>query len=139
VPHSSPSPALLVLSRFSVPTDPAGRTAFLGALTNALDVLGSQAGCRAMSLAQSTDDATLMLVRSEWDSVGAYRRALSAYDVKLHAIPLLSQAIDEPSAFEVVRDGVGENAVLAVSGLAADAGEVSLGSAAGEHVPGVGA
>ena len=71
-------------------------------------------------------------------SVGAYRRALSSYDVKLQAIPLLSQAFDEPSAFEVLRDGVGPAAVVVASGLAADAGDVSLGSAAAERVPSVG-
>jgi hypothetical protein len=34
--------------------------------------------------------------------VGSYRRALSSYDVKVTAVPLLSLAYDEPSAFEVM-------------------------------------
>ena len=37
-----------------------------------------------------------------WQSVGAYRRALSNYDVKVVAVPLMYRAIDEPSAFEPV-------------------------------------
>ncbi len=37
--------------------------------------------------------------------MGAYRRALSTYDVKLAAVPTLSQALDEPSAYEVVEPG----------------------------------
>ena len=37
---------------------------------------------------------------TEWASVGAYRRALSSYDVKVHATPLLAQSLDEPSAYE---------------------------------------
>ena len=37
-----------------------------------------------------------------WENVGAYRRALSSYDVKLRAVALLGRAIEEPSAFEVV-------------------------------------
>ena len=45
-----------------------------------------------------------MLVTT-WEHVGAYRRALSSYDVKLHAVPLLSRAIDEPSAYEAGRAG----------------------------------
>jgi hypothetical protein len=40
-----------------------------------------------------------VLVR-EWDGVGAYRRALGAYDVKLAATPLLAQARDDAGAFE---------------------------------------
>ena len=42
------------------------------------------------------------MLTTQWEHVGAYRRALSAYDVKLGAVPLLSRALDEPSAFEVV-------------------------------------
>ena len=37
---------------------------------------------------------------TEWANVGSYRRALGDYDVKLHATPLLAQALDQPSAFE---------------------------------------
>ena len=37
--------------------------------------------------------------------VGAYRRALSSYDVKVGAVPLLSRALDEPSAYEAVVPG----------------------------------
>jgi len=33
-------------------------------------------------------------------NVGSYRRALSPYDVKMAAVPLLSEAIDEPTAYE---------------------------------------
>ena len=46
---------------------------------------------------------------TEWTGVGAYRRALSAYEVKVHASPLLALGRNEPSAFEVLRsieDGV---------------------------------
>ena len=45
------------------------------------------------------------MLATTWEHVGAYRRALSAYDVKLHAVPLLSRALDEPSAYEVVEPG----------------------------------
>ena len=42
------------------------------------------------------------MLTTRWDSVGTYRRALSSYDVKLAAVPTLSRALDEPSAYEVV-------------------------------------
>ena len=34
--------------------------------------------------------------------VGAYRRALSSYDVKMTAPAVMAHAVHEPSAFEVV-------------------------------------
>jgi len=49
-------------------------------------------------------------------------------------VPLLSTAIDEPSAYEVVRHVDAAGVHEAVSGLAADAGEVGLGSAAAATV-----
>ena len=39
---------------------------------------------------------------TRWENVGAYRRALSSYDLKLHGVPVLSHALDEPGAYEVV-------------------------------------
>ena len=66
--------------------------------------------------------------------MGAYRRALSSFDVKMHAIPLLSSAIDEPSAYELVDHWTPLGETVARSGLAADAGEVGLGSAAGSAI-----
>ena len=48
---------------------------------------------------------------TEWASVGAYRRALGNYDVKLYATPLLAQALDRPSAFEELLDVDGSGVV----------------------------
>ena len=59
-------------------------------------------GCGGVEVARASDDATLWTVVSRWDSVGSYRKALSSYDVKLNAVPFLSRAIDEPTAFEVL-------------------------------------
>ena len=41
---------------------------------------------------------------SEWADVGSYRRALGNYDVKIHAMPLLAEALDLPNAFESLVD-----------------------------------
>jgi hypothetical protein len=54
---------------------------------------------------RNLDDPTLWLLTTRWENVGAYRRALSSYDVKLNAVPLLSRAVDEPSAYELVEPG----------------------------------
>jgi quinol monooxygenase YgiN len=142
VTHPSPTPSiggsaasLLVVSRFRV--DDADRSGFLLDAEAALAALTRQAGCLAGSLAQSTDDPTLLAIRTEWIGVGAYRRALSAFEVKVEAVPLLSRAVDEPSAYEVIRDWGPDGITSTGSGLAADAGEVSLGHAAGPDVQSV--
>lgn len=123
---------LIVISRFRVPSD--DRPGFLAAVDEALAALTAQAGCLAADLAQATDDPDLLLLRTEWAGIGAYRRALSAFDVKVRAVPLLSTCIDEPSAFESVRRWDGERIISHASGLAADADAVGLGHAAGPDV-----
>jgi quinol monooxygenase YgiN len=124
---------LLVVSRFRV--GDAERAAFLADAATALDALAAQPGCLVASIGQSTDESGLIVVRTEWAGVGAYRRALSAFDVKVNAIPLLSAAVDEPSAYELVHHWTPAGLTLAPSGLAADAGAVGLGEAAAASVP----
>jgi len=68
----------------------------------ALAALADRPGYRWGTLGRSTDDPGLWTLTTRWDSVGDYRRALSAWDVKLHAHPLLYEAVDEPTAFEVL-------------------------------------
>lgn len=129
----SDAASLLVVSRFRV--DDPGRAAFLADAARAVEALAAQIGCRAASIGQSTDEPGLIAIRTEWTGVGAYRRALSAFDVKVNAIPLLSSAIDEPSAYELVHHWTPEGLTLAPSGLAADAGAVGLGQASAPLVP----
>jgi hypothetical protein len=68
----------------------------------ALIALAGRPGFVRGSLGRSTDDAEAWVLLSEWDSVGSYRRALGAYDVKMRATPLLADALDLPSAFEAL-------------------------------------
>ena len=94
----------------------------------ALDILAAQPGSVTGVVGRATDDPTRWVMTLGWESVGDYRRALSSYDVKVAAVPLLSQAVDEPTAYEVL-DGRGSRNVTAESALAPDAGEVRLGQA----------
>lgn len=122
---------LLVQSRFRVLIE---REAWFAQMRAAFAVLAESAGFRRGWIAQATDDADLVTVTTEWDGIGAYRKALSRFEVKAQVIPLLSTAIDEPSAYEavVVRESGEEN--LFASGLAADHDAVGLGSAAAATV-----
>src|SRR5690349_3118716 len=71
----------------------------------ALAVLSEQRGYVAGQLGRNVDDPALWVLQTTWEGPGAYRRALSAYAVKMRAWQLLGQALDEPSAYELVRPG----------------------------------
>ncbi len=108
-----------MVMRFTVAA--AAAADFLDRAQAALDVLAVRPGWRSARIARATDDGELWTVTTEWDSVGAYRRALGDFDVKVHAVPLLSLALDEPSAYEVVEArGLGAEGMETGSGLAED-------------------
>lgn len=130
--NEEPTAPLLVVIRYRV--DAAERADFLADARAAMAVLTGQPGCVSSSLGQATDDASLLVITSEWIGVGAYRRALSAFEVKAHAVPLLSRAIDEPSAFELIHHWTTAGTISAPSGLAHDAGLVALGEASAADV-----
>lgn len=131
-----PTPPLLVISRFRVPAP--DRPAFYSQAEAALEILAAASGCRTAALGQSTDDADLVVLRTEWDGVGAYRRALGSYEAKVTVVPLLSRAVDEPSAFELTVLVDAGSTTSFRPGLAADAGDVRLGEASRSHVRAVG-
>lgn len=66
----------------------------------ALRVLAGRPGFVRGTLGRATDDDSAWLLLTEWESVGAYRRGLGGYEVKLIATPVLARAEDRPSAFE---------------------------------------
>jgi hypothetical protein len=94
---------VLVVNRFRVPVEDGEQ--FRVELTAARDVLAERAGYVDGRIGRNLDDPTLWVLTTRWENVGAYRRALSSYDVKLQAVPLLSRALDEPSAYELVEPG----------------------------------
>ena len=98
---------MLVVNRFRVPLDDG--EGFRAELNAAHDVLAQRPGYVDGRIGRNLDDPTLWVLTTRWDNVGAYRRALSSYDVKLQAVPLLSRALDEPSAYEVVEPGTAMN------------------------------
>ncbi len=81
---------------------PASADEFRDRLRSALDVLGGRRGFVRGHVARAADDPGLWVLVTEWEGAGAYRRALSSYEVKVQAVPVLSQALDEAGAFEVV-------------------------------------
>ena len=92
---------MLVMTRFVVEDDD---NDFAGRAHAALGALAACPGYLRGRLGRAFDDPTHWSIVTEWQSVGAYRRALSNFNVKMYATPLLAQALDEPSAFEVLAE-----------------------------------
>lgn len=110
---------LLVLTRYEV--EPDGQESFRLRARDALAALTAQPGCRAGQVARALDDPRRWVVQTEWDTVGAYRRALGSYDVKVRAVPLMYSQIDEATAYEALVMGGPEGLVEGESDLAAGA------------------
>lgn len=90
---------MLVVNRFIVP-DGSDAEDFEARASMALDALAERPGYLRGRLGRAYDDPAHWALVTEWESVGAYRRALGDFQVKMHATPLLAQSVDEPSAYE---------------------------------------
>ncbi|MFI5933039.1 antibiotic biosynthesis monooxygenase family protein [Actinoplanes sp. NPDC051494] len=110
---------MLVLNRFVVP--PETQDPFVERAHAALAALAASTGYRSGRLTRALDDPAYWTLVTEWESVGAYRRALGGFDVKVHATPLLALSLDEPSAFETLATAdPGAPVAVAASDRAAD-------------------
>jgi Antibiotic biosynthesis monooxygenase len=98
---------VLVISRFRY--DEALATRAADELASCLRQFAERPGYVRGTVGRAVDDPTLWVLATTWEHVGAYRRALSSYEIKVHVVPLLSYALDEPSAYEVI---VGEGATV---------------------------
>ncbi len=99
---------MIVVNRFRVAD--AEMEGFRRDLHAALAALAERPGYLSGQVGRNVDEPDLWLLSTTWANVGSYRRALSAYDVKVGAVPLLSRAVDEPSAYEVLEPGAAANA-----------------------------
>jgi quinol monooxygenase YgiN len=123
---------VLVVTRHRADQDP---ETFLAQARAALEVLRARPGFVSAEVGRATDDPAWWVIVTRWTGVGAYRRALSSYEVKLGAVAFLSGAVDEPSAYEVV-DALGTaTQATGRSDRAADAESVGLGEASAPVVP----
>ena len=135
---------MIVVNRFRVPE--ADADAFRGDLERAHSTLARGKGYLAGTVGRNVDDPSLWVLSTTWENVGSYRRALSSYDVKLHAqravVPCrpgaavdLAAGVDEPPALAEGDDVVeGRGGRLGHSGvLLRMAGWLPVGSVAGSE------
>ena len=94
---------MLVISRFRVDGDDVA--GFRRDVLAAQELLAARPGYVDGTIGRNVDDPSLWVLQTRWENVGSYRRALSSYDVKVGAVPLLARAVDEPSAYELVEGG----------------------------------
>jgi hypothetical protein len=64
-----------------------------------LAALAARPGWREGRFGRSADEPGLWALVTAWDGVGAYRRALSASEVKIAGAPVWRWALDEPGVF----------------------------------------
>lgn len=89
---------MIVLSRFTVPESEAD--GFVVQAEQAVAVLRGKEGLLSLDFGHNLDDRELWTITTRWRDVGSYRRALSGIESKMVVVPLLSRAVDEPSAYE---------------------------------------
>lgn len=97
---------MIVLSRFQVPST--REATFLEQAAAAVAVLRRRDGLLSLDFGRNLDEPELWTITTRWADVGSYRRALSGIESKSVVVPLLSLAVDEPSAYESP-ELVGEN------------------------------
>jgi quinol monooxygenase YgiN len=90
---------VISILQFDVGDDGEARQ-FVARLELALRMLAERPGYLSGSAGRSTDDPGRWVLVTEWRDVGAYRRSLGGLEMKVHVVPVLSECIDEPTAFE---------------------------------------
>lgn len=97
---------MLAVNRFRVTA--ADEDDFFRRARVVVDFMASREGAEAVDLVRNLDEPELWAIVGRWANVGSYRRAFNGYEAKVVLVPLLSQAIDEPGAYDVP-DDVGTN------------------------------
>ena len=99
---------MLVATRLRVPD--AQADALRTTAEDLLTLFATKPGFVGGHLGRAPDEPELWVLLTHWVGVGAYRRALSAYDVKMTAPAVMAHAVPEPSAFEVLATATGVGA-----------------------------
>ncbi|MGY1709280.1 antibiotic biosynthesis monooxygenase [Geodermatophilus sp. SYSU D00758] len=88
---------MFAVTRLRVPEADAGAVA--ADVAALLAALAGRPGFRDGRVGRAADDPTLWALLTRWEGVGAYRRALSAAEVKVAGAPVWVRALDEPGTF----------------------------------------
>jgi hypothetical protein len=76
----------------------------------AMNVLQERPGFVSGSVFHNADSPERYLIKTDWNDVGSYRRALGSMEAKIGVWPFLANMRDEPTAFELLMDFSPESA-----------------------------
>lgn len=97
---------MIAITRFEVSDETT--LEFTEQANRAIEVLQAKVGLLSLDFGRNIDEPELWTLTTRWKNVGSYRRALGGLESKMVVVPMLSLAIDEPSAYDEP-DLVGEN------------------------------
>jgi quinol monooxygenase YgiN len=97
---------VILICRFVV--EPAVAQDFMIRARRALALVTAQQGCLGAALGRSPDDTTRWVLVVQFESVVAYRRTLSVFEIREQVVPLLAEALTgEPGGYEVLAEAQG--------------------------------
>lgn len=73
---------------------------WLSEAAQALEVLQAKSGFIEADVFRSADEPYRFLVKTDWENVGSYRKALGSTEAKIEVWPFLTNMHDGVSAFE---------------------------------------
>ena len=88
---------MISISRFRVPDAAAG--AFHARADAVVAFWRERPGCEEAQVVRNLDEPDLWAIQTTWENVGSYRRAYNGYEAKMVLVTLMSEALDEPSAY----------------------------------------
>jgi quinol monooxygenase YgiN len=92
---------VVIVTRFIVPDEtPEHAADFIANGARLRNAFEARPGHVRTRLARALEDPTRWVLVSEWTGVGAWRRALSGYDVRIEVMPLMALAENEPAVYE---------------------------------------
>jgi hypothetical protein len=77
----------------------------------AMSVLQSRSGFVHGSIFHNADSLERYLIKTDWQDVGSYRRALSSMEAKVGVWPFLANMRDEATAFELLMEFTSESVI----------------------------
>ena len=93
---------MLAFSRFRVAAD--AEASFMRRADAAVAFFRTRAGNLSAELVRNLDEPDLWAIATSWTNVGSYRRGFNGYDAKIVLVPLLSEALDEPTAYDAAAE-----------------------------------
>lgn len=89
---------MISISRFRVPDAAAG--AFHARADAVVAFWRERPGCEEAQVVRNLDEPDLWAIVTRWADVGSYRRSFNGSEAKMALMPLLGEALDEPSAYD---------------------------------------